>query len=109
MGWLNQSAQCFPKHIVKHLRQKFVQSKLGSNREVNGVSGAISITHNLSQGCAAHFSRLVCRHQNLVIRSHEAKSFSEFLMITVAAAPSDNVEAFPAVTVPPSLLELEDL
>ena len=29
------------------------------------------------------------------------------LMITVAAAPSDSVEAFPAVTVPPSLLKSE--
>merc|ERR1719397_6107 len=47
-----------------NLGHKFVQCKLWSNREVNGVSGSVSIAHNLSQGAATHFSCLVCCHQN---------------------------------------------
>merc|ERR1719222_164722 len=52
-----------------HPNHKLVQSKLGGNGEVDGVSGAISIAHNLSQGGATHLSRLVCSHQNRSRRS----------------------------------------
>merc|ERR1719397_1729251 len=67
-----------------NLGHKFVQCKLWGNREVNGVSGSVSIAHNLSQGGATHFSRLVCCHHHRGLASLPLHFHLNYLRANIA-------------------------